>query len=74
MEPTYPLVADYTAEMLAFDASAFAKMNEPGSERKYTKNYRRLTNRLIQSHLRGHITLAACLINAAGSARVGGCP
>jgi len=31
-------------------------MNEPGSERKYTKIYRRLSNRLIQSHLRGDIT------------------
>lgn len=69
MELVHPLVADYKKTILGFDAPAFAKMNEPGSERKYTKVYRRLSNRLIQSHLRGDVTLAACLINTAGSAR-----
>jgi hypothetical protein len=37
MEPTHPLVADYKAIILAFDALAFAKMNEPGSNRSIPK-------------------------------------
>jgi hypothetical protein len=42
MEPTYPPAADYKAVILAFDAPAFAKMNEPSTARKYTKSVGRL--------------------------------
>ena len=69
MEQIHPLVRDYHDAILGFDAPAFAKMNAPDSVRKYTKIYRRLSYRLIQSHLRGDMTLAVCLINTAGSAR-----
>jgi hypothetical protein len=69
MEKEHPLVYEYHRVILGFDPPAFAKMNERGSERKYTKIYRRLSYRLIQSHLRGDVTLAVCLINTAGSAR-----
>jgi hypothetical protein len=69
MEQIHPLVAEYKATILGFDPPAFAKMNELGSERKYTKIYRRLSHKLLQAHLRGDVTLAVCLINSAGSAR-----
>jgi hypothetical protein len=69
MEKVHPLVAEYHKAILDFWPPAFAKMNDLGNERKYTKIYLRLSYRLIQSHLRGDVTLAVCLINPAGSAR-----
>src|SRR5262245_1169282 len=69
MENVHPLAIEYHKTVLDFQPPAFAKMNEPGAQRKYTKIYRRLSYPLLQSHLRGDITLAACLINTAGSAR-----
>jgi len=49
MGQIHPLVAEYLATILGFNAPAFAKMNEPGSERKYTKIYQRLSD--ILRHL-----------------------
>jgi hypothetical protein len=69
MENVHPLVIEYHKTVLDFQPPAFAKMNEPGAQRKYTKIYRRLSYPLLQSHLRGDVTLATCLINTAGSAR-----
>ena len=69
MEHAHPLVAAYSQTILGFDAPAYAKMNERGDAHKYTKIYRRLSSRLIQSHLKGDVTLAVCLINTVGAAR-----
>jgi hypothetical protein len=69
MEQVHPLVYEYKQTIIGFDPPAFAKMLEPGASRKYTKIYRRLSNGLLQAHLRGDVTLAVCLINTAGSAR-----
>lgn len=69
MERVHPLVTLYKQTILGFEPLAFAKMNSPGAEAKYTKIYRPLSNHLIRLHLRGDMTLAVCLVNPAGLAR-----
>jgi len=61
MEPIHPLITDYKALILGFDAPGFAKMSEPSSERKYTKIYRRLSMKLrVQTaHARGRFLHSA---------------
>jgi hypothetical protein len=79
MEQPHPLVVAYQETILGFEPPAYAKMNGRGALRKYskvvrTKNgvriYPPLTQDLIQAHLRGDITVAACLIDPEGMSRV----
>lgn len=78
MEQPHPLVVAYQETILGFEPPAYAKMNRRGALHKYSKVlieqggeriYPPLTLDLIQSHLRGDITVAACLIDPEGRAR-----
>lgn len=78
MEQTHPLVVAYQETVLGFDPPAYAKMNRRGALHKYSKVvideqsariYPPLTSDLIQAHLRGDITVAACLIDPQGASR-----
>lgn len=78
MERPHPLVTAYQETILGFEPPAYAKMNRRGAIHKYSKVVREedgqrfyppLTCDLLQSHLRGDITVAACLITPEGTAR-----
>ncbi|MCU0493056.1 MAG: hypothetical protein MUD01_15820 [Chloroflexaceae bacterium] len=78
MEQPHPLVRAYYDTILGFEPPAYAKMNRRGAIHKYskvviehdgTRVYPPLTRDLIQAHLRGDITVAACLVDPDGLAR-----
>lgn len=78
MEKPHPLVQAYCDTILGFEPPSYAKMNHQGALHKYTKvvigegdarTYPPLTSKLVQAHLRGEITVAACLIDPQGKAR-----
>src|SRR5205823_6646550 len=69
MDARHPLVSVYHDTVLGFEPHAFARMNAQDSTKKYTKVYRNVTPSLLQSHLRGDITIATSLIDSDGQAR-----
>lgn len=69
MMTIHPLVHVYYDILLGFPPQSYARMNPPGSERKYTKIHSRPGLSLIQAHLRGEVTIAVPLLNDKGEAR-----
>lgn len=79
MEQPHPLVLAYQETILGFEPPAYARMNGRGASYKYAKVvrdvegkrvYPPLTLDTLQAHLRGSQTVAACLIDPEGQARV----